>query len=172
MVGKIRDTLNESPPWVSYAVVGVVLVLAVGLVVWQLGSGGAQTATGDKHFFCEDCQHGFSVDADEARQLLRQAIKENPEARGATVKCPKCGKYTCQIGHKCPKCNTYFAMPAPSELEAGDWRDECPECGYSQERDEVVKTALELKKQGKYDPDKQPDYIRDAVEQAEEAGEQ
>ena len=171
MVGTIRDSLNQAPPWVSYAIVGVVLAAAVGLVAWQLAEPSASGDTGDKHFYCADCDDGFTVTQDDARELLRQAAKANPGTR-PLAKCKKCGKYTCVVGKKCPKCNAYYSMPDKgTESFVGVWRDECPKCEYSGQRERAVRAALRQKKEGKYDPDKTPEFIRNAVEDAEESGE-
>ena len=171
MIGTIRDSLNQAPPWVSYAVVGVMLVLAIGVIAWQMSDPTATGSTGDKHFYCADCDSGFTVSAEDAREALRAAAKANPGSR-PLAKCEKCGKFTCVIGKKCPKCNTYFAMPEKSgSLFPDSWRDECPKCGYSAQRERAVEAALKQKKEGKYDPNKIPEFIREAVEEAEAKGE-
>jgi len=110
MIGTIRDSLNQAPPWVTYAIVGVVLVLAIGVIAYQMSDSGGPGSTSDKHFYCADCDSGYTVSPEEARELLRAAAKANPGTR-PLAKCTKCGKFTCVIGKKCPKCSAYFAMP-------------------------------------------------------------
>jgi len=130
----------------------------------RLGSSG-----GDKHFCCTQCESGFTISADKARQLLREAAKANPE-KTPLVKCPKCGKFACAMGMKCQKCGKYFALrQVPGGIFPDGWRDECRHCGYSAQRARVVEVALERKRQGKYDPSKVPEFIRKAVEEAEAA---
>lgn len=166
MVGKVRDALNEAPPWASYSIVGVGLVIVVGLIVWQLKPGGSGQA-GDKNFYCPDCETGFTKTAEEAREMLREAAKANPGKR-ALAKCPKCSKYTCITGLKCAKCGAYFEMAEGStSLFPTSWRDECPECGYSAQKEEAVQAAMKQKAEGTYDPDKLLPFIVEAVEEAE-----
>ncbi|MBN1345217.1 MAG: hypothetical protein JXQ73_21165 [Phycisphaerae bacterium] len=171
MVGKIREMVNEAPPWVTYAVAGTVVAIAVGVVVYQLMPASTGGSPGDKHFYCADCDDGFTVSAEKARDMLREAAKANPGQR-AMAKCPKCNKFTCIIGLKCEKCGKYFEMPEKSGgIFPTSWRDECPHCGFSAQRDRAVRAALKQKAEGKYDPDKIPPFIREAVEDAERSGE-
>ncbi len=170
MIGSIRDSLNQAPPWVAYSIVGVVLVAAIGLIVWNLAPSSTGTE-GEIDFYCPDCDTGFTVEAEEARDLRREAAKANKGGR-ALVKCRKCNQYTCVVGVKCKKCGTYFEMPEKTgSIFPDSWRDECPKCGYSEQRDRAVRAALKQKKEGKYDPNRMPEFIRESVEEAEASGE-
>lgn len=170
MIAQIRESLSQAPPWATYGVIAVILAIPVAIIAWELAPEGARSA-GDKRFYCPDCDDGFTVSAEEARTLLREAAKANPGER-ALVKCPKCGQYSCVVGMKCPKCGKYFEPPEKSgSIFPDSWRDECPHCGYSGEREKAVKAALKQKREGTYDPDKIPGFIREAVEEAEESGE-
>ncbi len=150
-----------------------------GIYLASAGRGGppppAAAPTGapaDRYFCCKECGHGFGVTNDEARSLLRQAAKASPGQRSPLVKCPKCGKYACKLGIKCAKCGKGFTMPDKNgNIFPDHWRDECPQCGYSVQRERAVRAALKMKKAGKYDPDRIPDFIRKAVEEAEKSGE-
>jgi len=171
MIGTVRDSLNQAPRWVSYAIAGVVLVVAVGLVAWQVSGPSSRVIGRDKHFYCPDCDDGFTVTAEESSELMREAAKANPGGR-PLVKCRKCGKFTCALGRKCPKCNQYFEPPEKStKLFPDSWRDECAKCGYSAEREKAVRAAFRRMKAGDYDPNKVPEFVRIAVEEAEKSGE-
>lgn len=127
------------------------------------------SSASDKHFCCTACESGFTVSADRARQLIREAAKANP-GKELLVKCPKCGKFACAIGLKCSKCGKSFVLDRSKGAVFPDsWRDECPHCGYSAQRARVVEVALRRKREGKYDPSKVPEFIRKAVEEAEAA---
>lgn len=170
MIGQVRDKLNQAPPWVSYTIAGVVLAAGIGLVLWQLAPEGA-ASSGDKHFICEECEHGYTVTPEEARGMIREAAKQKGEDRGF-IKCPKCNQHACVHANQCPKCKAYFAPPERSgSIFPDSWRDECPDCGYSAQKEKAVAAALKRKKEGKYDPNGIPEFIRKAVEEAEESGE-
>jgi hypothetical protein len=172
MIGQIRDSLNQAPPWVTYSIVGVVLLAVVGLLVYNIGgSSGSGTADTDKNFYCESCGQGFTVSAEEARQLLREAAKASGGTGQILVKCKHCGKNSCVIGRKCEKCGAYFAVPERSgSILPTEFRDECPKCGYSPQRYQAVKAGLKQNAEGKWEPDKMPAFIRDAVEDAIKKG--
>ncbi|MBN2561993.1 MAG: caspase family protein [Phycisphaerae bacterium] len=124
----------------------------------------------DKHFYCPECDAGFTVPSDKARDLLRAAAKANP-GQHPLAQCPKCHKYTCLLGMKCEKCGAYFAMPdRHSGVFPTSWRDQCPKCGHSAQKERAVRAALRMKKEGRYDPEKVPPFIREAVEEAEKSG--
>jgi hypothetical protein len=169
MMDRIRSSLSQAPPWVSYGLAAMLVAIPVGIIAWEVMPERPDLG-GDKHYYCPECDDGFTVSAEEARTLMRAAAQANPGGQ-ALVKCPKCGKYTCAIGYKCGKCGSYF--PAPEGTGTGlvmRWRDECPKCGFSSQRDDAVRAALKMKKEGTYDPDKLPDFIVEAVEDAEESG--
>lgn len=169
MLEQLRNKLNEAPPWVTYSVVGVVVVVAVGAVVLTM-EGSDERSSREKHFYFEDTDDGITVSAEDAREMLHEAAKANPTGRGL-VKNPKTGKYTGVIGRKCPKCGKYFVPPEkPSSIFPDSWRDECPKCGYSDEKEKAIQAAFQQKKQGTYDPEKLPAFIREAVEEAEKSG--
>ncbi len=168
MVGSIRERLNEAPPWVGYALAGGAAAIAIGIVLWQLSpsSGGGGTG-GEKHIYFTDTQDGITVSAEEAREMLREAAKANPGQR-PMIKNPKSGKYTGVIGEKCEKCGAYFELPEKSgSIFPDSWRDECPKCGHSAQKERAIQAALKQKKEGKYDPEKIPPFIRRAVEEYE-----
>lgn len=120
-----------------------------------------------KHVYFRDTENGITVSAEEARDLLREGARANPGKR-PLIKNPKTGKYTGVFGLKCDKCGAYFPLPEKTgNILPGSWRDECPCCGYSRQRERVVQAALRQKKAGTWDPDKVPPFIREAVEEYE-----
>lgn len=170
MNGGIRDKLNQAPPWVTYTIVGVVVVAAVGFTVFRMGGGGTEVVATERHFYCLDCQEGFTASPEQSRELMQEAAKDKSAGPGM-VKCPKCGKIRCVACRKCTKCGTYFVIPEKGMGPTLSWRDTCPQCGFSEQKDNAIRTAFQQKKEGTYDPDRLPDYIRDAVKEAEESGE-
>jgi hypothetical protein len=165
MIGKIRDMMNQAPPWVTYAVVGVVLVLIVGGLAWQVMPGGGPKDT-DKNFYFTDTEDGLTLSADKARDEMRAAAKANP-GQPAMIKNPKSGKFTGTPGLRCPKCKAYFPMPEKTGgLFPTAWRDVCPKCGFSEQRDQAVQAAIKQKKEGKYDPNRIPTFMREDIEKA------
>ncbi len=165
MVGSLRDKINEAPPWVSYSIAGGGLVILIVVIVWTMSSssGPGELAT-DKHIYFRDTQTGMTVSAEKAREMLREASKANPGQR-ALIKNPETGEHTGVIGMKCAECGAYFEMPEKTgSILPTDWRDECPDCGYSAQRERSVKAVLEQKKKGTYDETKVPPFIREAVE--------
>ncbi len=166
MTGGIREKLNEAPPWLAYTVVGLVVVAAVGIVVWSTSQPDPTTG-GDRHYLCTNCKHGFTVGSAEAQAMLEEAARANP-GQVAKTKCPACGEYACVVALKCPNCDTYFQIPErQAGMPAQGWRDECPKCGYSTQREQAVKIVLKQKKEGTYDPDKTPPMVLEAVEEYE-----
>ncbi len=166
MVGKVRDFLNQSPPWVSYGAVGLALLLVVGFVVIRAmpeRSGAKET---DRHFYCPDTQDGFTLTAQEARNQMRESAKARP-GQPVMLKNPKSGQYTAVPGLRCPKCKAYFEIP---EKEGGlfpsSWRDVCPKCNYSESREQAVAVARKQQKEGKYDPNKMPAFMREDIDKA------
>lgn len=171
MIGQLREKLNEMPPWATYSAVGVAVVILIGVVVYKSG-GGSGRVDRPKHFYFPDTDHGITVSSKEAREMLHEAAKANPKGRGY-VKNPKSGEYTGVTGRKCPKCGIYFEPPESSgSIFPDSFRDECPDpkCGYSEHRENTIKSAFEAMKKGTYDPDKIPAFMREAIEEAEESG--
>lgn len=120
-----------------------------------------------KHIYFSDTKEGITVPVDQAREMLREAAKANPDKR-PLIKNPKTGKHTGVMGMKCDQCGTYFPIAERSGgIFPTRWRDECPKCGYSVQRKRAVQAALKMKAQGKYDPKKIPPFIRKAVEEYE-----
>jgi ssDNA-binding Zn-finger/Zn-ribbon topoisomerase 1 len=171
MIGKIRDALNQAPPWVSYGIVGVLLVVIIGFIVIQAGGGGGGGKDTDRHFYCTDDGSGFTLSGAEARKQMREAAKANPGQR-VMLKNPKTGQYSAIPGQKCPKCGAYFEIPEKSGggLFPNAWRDVCPKCNYSESRAQAIETAKKQKKEGKYDPNRIPQFMREDIEKALEQG--
>ncbi len=168
MVGRIRDALNQAPPWVSYGVAGLLLVIVVGLIVWQIlpeGTGGGGDT--DRHFYFSDTEDGITLTADQARKELREAAKAAGPGQIAMIKNPKSGKNTGVPGLRCGKCKAYFPMPEKTGgLFPTAWRDVCPKCGFSQQKEDAVQAAIKQQKEGKYDPNRIPAFMREDIEKA------
>ncbi len=167
MVASLREKLNDAPPWMAYTIVGVLLAVVVAVAVLGLRprqGGGPPAAV---NFFCRECDYGFTVPGEKAQQLFAEAEKANPGLQ-RFVKCPECGKYGCVVCTQCPECGSYYTVPPAEEgMPVKGFRDACPDCGFSAERDRAIKKAMRQKAQGTYDPTKLPDYVREAVEDYE-----
>lgn len=135
MVESLREKLNEAPPWVGYSVAGVLLVVAVGGAAWQFRSRDGGGPRGETHFLCRECDHCFTVSGDKAQQLLEEADKAS-QGLQRFVKCPECGERGCVICECCPECGFYYIIPPPEGgIPDEEFRDECPDCGFSAERE-------------------------------------
>jgi len=120
----------------------------------------------DRHFFFTDTEDGISLSAEAARNEMREAAKANP-GQPPMIRNPKTGKYTGVFGLKCPKCGTYFPMqPKTGSMFPTSWRDICPKCGYSEQREQAIQAAIKMHQEGKYDPDRIPPFMREDIEKA------
>lgn len=120
----------------------------------------------DRHFFFTDTEDGISLSAEAARNEMREAAKANP-GQPPMIRNPKTGKYTGVFGLKCPKCGTYFSMqPKTGSMFPTSWRDICPKCGYSEQREQAIQAAIKMHQEGKYDPERIPPFMREDIEKA------
>ena len=115
----------------------VVCLVAAAMITILSNSGGKPTVDlkSPYPFLCLKCGAAFKVPREDYHAELA--------ARGAygdiQIDCPECGEEAAVLALECAECgNTFLKGPIDSE----DYRDRCPECGYSK---------MQEKREGKSD---------------------
>jgi len=70
---------------------------------------------------------------------LSQMRAEDPEAKGAEIGCPKCGKKTALLAKHCPKCKRWY-LPAIYFDRESPYGIRCPQCGTMRSRKPPIET--------------------------------
>ncbi|MHC4187865.1 MAG: hypothetical protein ACYST2_00530 [Planctomycetota bacterium] len=86
-----------------------------------------------------DCNAEYEIDKAEFRGFILEEKKQNPMFPGdPPVACNQCNQQSLLEAVQCPKCNTLFFR---GELGAGHFKDECPQCGHSDTKEQRAKSA-------------------------------
>jgi hypothetical protein len=130
----------------------------------------------DRTFHCIHCGNTYTMTADEATPILRDAYKKNPGHR-PELPCPKCKQKGAVPAMKCTKCDGIITAPTtfPTKMRGplpDKFYDKCPKCGYSKMRERLVQGVRKrMKQQPNYDIKTAPSIIQQAVEEAKARGE-
>ena len=122
---------------VMIAITIICILLAV-IIFFAFGTGGnsfmkGTTSTGPVPMLCvnPDCEYVFELSRDDyGRQMMENQpeIPMGPMMGPTALECPECGEKSAYVAIKCEKCKHVFMA---SYEDTDDYRDRCPECGYS-----------------------------------------
>jgi len=86
-----------------------------------------------------ECNAEYQMDKKEFREAVSAEKQKNLLYIGdPPIRCKECGQMSLLEAIKCPKCETVFFK---GQLGPGHFKDECPNCGYSETKEQRKKTA-------------------------------
>ena len=116
---------EETKKKVSIALIITCLVLAAGIFVFTRPQ---NKNKGPVQILCTSCGNQFKLEREEfKKQLLATGLVSPMRTEPIPLECPQCGENTAFYATTCAKCGEIFVGDSVS----GDFRDRCPECGYS-----------------------------------------
>lgn len=113
----------EKKKFILIGIIVVCLIAAAGIAYFGTVGGSEQTLKGGESMWvkCANCGAEYQMDKKDYYMPGGISSVTGPP-------CKKCGETALSVAIKCPKCGVVFAASSV----AGDVRDRCPECGYSQ----------------------------------------
>jgi len=122
-------------------VVIVVCLGAAGVITFMQRSGGRDlSAFAGKKILLKcnnpDCGNMWEMDKKEYYEYVESHVDPQTHLADGVV-CPKCGEKSGYRAVKCPKCGKVFFYGSVQS----EYKDTCPDCGYSQEKEDRAAAA-------------------------------